>query len=278
MPGLIALDIDGTLTDSGEVISPEVSAYLSALVSDGWGLVFITGRTFSDGFKILKPLPFPYYFAVQNGAITLKMPQQEIVSKHTLGKEIFPAMEKICQDEPTDFVLFTGFEYQDYCYYRPQHFSNELLDYLNARALAFNSVWHGVESFENLAITNFPSLKCFGKIESTSRISQRIEKEIGLHAPLIKDPFQMGYYVVQATNASVNKGSALKDLKQKLQIPTPIIAAGDDNNDLSMLEEADIRVIMATAPDHLLRTATVIAPPAREKGIIQGIQKALNLL
>ncbi|EFB42525.1 HAD family hydrolase [Parachlamydia acanthamoebae] len=278
MPGLIALDIDGTVTDFGGVIPPEVVAYLSELVSDGWNVVFITGRTFTDGFKILQPLSFPYYFAVQNGAITLRMPQQEVVAKHTLGTDVFPAMENICKDEPSDFVIFAGFEHQDCCYYRSHCFSKELLEYLKARSDAFNSIWYDVESFDNLTLANFPSLKCFGQVESASRISYRIENEIGLHAPLIKDPFQNGYYVVQATHASVNKGSALRDLKQRLRVQTPVIAAGDDNNDISMLEEADIRIIMATAPDHLLQTATIIAPPAREKGIIQGLQKALNLI
>jgi hypothetical protein len=278
MPGIIALDIDGTTADFGRPISTEVSAYLHGLVASGWQLVFITGRTFTDGERLLQHLTFPYYFAVQNGAITLHMPQRKIISKQLLNEQIFPAMEQICQDEPTDFVIFAGYEHQDCCYYRSRYFSDDLLLYLKDRSEAFYSNWIDLPSFDDMPLVDFPSIKCFGIIDSATRISQRIEREIGLHAPLIKDPFRKDYYVVQATHASVSKGSALHQLAQQIAPHAPIIAAGDDNNDISMLDEATIRVVMATAPAHLLTTAHVVAPPAKVNGIIQGLQEALNLI
>lgn len=277
MPGLIALDIDGTVTTFGADIPREVTAYLEQLVFAGWQIVFITGRTFTDGHQLLRGLKFPYYFSVQNGAITLSMPGEKIIDKRLLDTQIFPLMEKICMDEPTDFVIFAGFEYQDNCYYRSKNFSDELLHYLKQRTDAFSSVWYDLPSFEQIPLKTYPSLKCFGKFESANRIAQRIENEIGLHAPLIKDPFQNNYYVVQATHPDVSKGSALKNLMHILACDGPIIVAGDDNNDKSMLDEATIRVIMSTAPAQLLSTAHVIAPPASEKGIIKGIQEALKL-
>jgi len=278
MPGIIALDIDGTTADFGCPISAEVSTYLHGLATSGWDLVFITGRTFTDGERLLQHLPFPYYFAVQNGAITLQMPEAKVISKCLLDKRIFPGMERICQDEPTDFVIFAGYEHQDCCYYRSHNFSNDLLLYLKDRSEAFFSNWIDLPSFDNLPLLDFPSVKCFGTIDSATRISHRIEKEIGLHAPLIKDPFREDYYVVQATHASVSKGSALRQLAQEIAPQKPIIAAGDDNNDISMLDEATIRIVMASAPAHLLATAHVMAPPAKENGIIQGLQEALNLI
>lgn len=278
MRGLIALDIDGTVTDFGSDIPAEVVAYLGQLVSSGWNIIFITGRTFTDGHRILKELPFPYFFSVQNGAITLSMPEQRIIAKCLLDKQIFPLMEKICKDEPTDFVIFAGFEHHDNCYYRSKYFSDELLHYLKRRSDAFNSVWYDLPSFEDIPLINFPSLKCFGKFESASRISNRIENEIGLHAPLIKDPFQNNYYVVQATHPTVSKGAALKELMHQIAHRGPVIAAGDDNNDQTMLDEATIKIIMSTAPSQLLATAHIIAPPASEQGIIKGLQEALELI
>ena len=117
MQGTIALDIDGTLTADSRLhtMPPRVVKYLSQLVSDGWQLVFITGRTFMSAYRILQPLPFPYYLAVQNGAIILEMPSRRIVGKKYLDRSVFSAMELICRDEPSDFIVYAGYEHNDVC-------------------------------------------------------------------------------------------------------------------------------------------------------------------
>lgn len=278
MKGLIALDIDGTLTIELNSIPRQVVEYLDHLVQEGWLLVFITGRTFSWGQKILNSLTFPYYFAVQNGATILEMPERQIILKKYLNNSIFPVMEKICGDQPTDFVIYSGAEYNDVCYYRPQNFSQELLQYLQNRVEVSGEMWQKVASFTGPIVEEFSSVKCFGDEQSSFLIAKAIEEQLGLHVPVIKDPFNYGYYVVQATHPTVTKGTALRDLVNLLKYRGLIIAAGDDNNDRPMLAEAHIRVVMATAPKDLLDAADVQAPSAREFGIIQGLNQAIELI
>jgi hydroxymethylpyrimidine pyrophosphatase-like HAD family hydrolase len=43
-----------------------------------------------------------------------------------------------------------------------------------------------------------------------------------------------------------------------------------------MLESANIKVVMATAPQDLLKMADIIAPAAQKFGIIQGLQQAID--
>ena len=45
-----------------------------------------------------------------------------------------------------------------------------------------------------------------------------------------------------------------------------------------MLQEADIKIIMSTAPQDLLAIADVISPPADEYGIVQGLENAMQKL
>jgi HAD superfamily hydrolase (TIGR01484 family) len=274
MRGTIALDIDGTLTDSHH-LPPNVIVYLKSLIDCGWRLVFITGRTFQSGFKTLENLPFTYYFAVQNGAIILEMPSKRVLSKKYLDRSIVKEMEAICRDEPSDFVVYSGFENQDQCYYRPEKFSPDLLDYLNRRKTTFEEVWHPLESFEQLPLDFFPSVKCFGLYPSAMSLTERIENNLGLHVPLIRDPFNMEYFVVQATHAKISKGQALEDVIAATGERGKVIAAGDDYNDESMLKVADVKVVMATAPQDLLLKADVVAPAASEEGIIAGLEAAI---
>ncbi len=275
--GLIALDIDGTITVDMQVIPYNVIQYLSDLHQQGWAFVFITGRTFDFGYHVLKALPFNYYYAVQNGAILLSMPSRKILSKKYLDKSIIPSMEKICANETTDFVIYGGFELDNQCYYRKSHFSEKLMKYLESRCAAFNEKWQNILSFDDLPIQEFPSIKCFGEKVPAQRIADNIEKMLGLHVPVIKDPFCQDYYVVQATHPDVSKGQVLRDLVAQTQYGGTIIAAGDDLNDLSMFDEAHIKVAMENAPSELKLKADIIAPPASITGIIEGLKRALEI-
>lgn len=274
MKGTIALDIDGTLTDSDH-LPPNVIAYLKSLAENGWRLIFITGRTFQSGYRTLNTLPFTYYFAVQNGAIILEMPSRRIVSKKYLDRSIFYEMEKICREEPSDFVIYSGYENQDQCYFRPQNFSPELMGYLNRRIKTYQETWHPLKSFQDFPLESFPSIKCFGLYPSAKALSKKIEEGLGLHVPVIRDPFGTDYYVVQATHPKISKGEALKDLIALTGERGKVIAAGDDYNDVPMFIAADVRIVMATAPQDLLEQADIVAPPASEEGIIIALEAAV---
>lgn len=275
MKGLIALDIDGTTAVPGHPIAQEVIAFLKELVEQHWAIVFVTGRSL-HGCKVLSALPFPYYVAVHNGAIIVEMPTRRVVAKKYLDRSILPIMHEICTGEPTDFVIFSGCEHNDISFYRPQYFSDQLLEYLRARSSTFQEVWREVVSFEEIGVEQFPSVKCFGLHEPAITVAKRIESRLGLHVPLIRDPFNKGYFVAQATHPDVSKGQALKDLAELLGNTGATIAAGDDYNDCSMLACADISVVMATAPSDMLAEADIIAPPAEQHGLIAGLKNAVN--
>ena len=129
-----------------------------------------------------------------------------------------------------------------------------------------------------MSFKGFPAVKFFGLIDSLKRITRRLEEELGLHVPIIRDPFGEEMYIAQATNKSGSKGGAVESLRRIFGITYPVIAAGDDNNDLSLLQAADIKIAMATAPQALKETADIIAPSAEEMGIITGLGQAIARL
>lgn len=276
MKGILALDIDGTITTEKHEVSPRVRAAFEKLAKEGWHFIFITGRTFQWGFEVLKQFSFPYHFAVQNGALILEMPSRRILFKKYLDKSIFPRMEKIVENEPSDFVVYGGFEYGDFCYYRKSRFDKDLLKYLTERVDIFKESWKVINSYSEIPHENFASIKCFGFYDSACRIAEKLEKDLQLHAPVISDPFQSDYYIVQAIHSELNKGFALNMCKKLLDWRGVVIAAGDDNNDIPMLKEADIKIVMATAPQEILALADIVAPSAKEEGILKALQEAMK--
>lgn len=274
--GVIALDIDGTLTADLDILPENVVSYLSELYENGWEFVFITGRTFTWGKSLLKQFPFPYFFAAQNGAILIEMPSCKLIHKKYLPVSICSALEKICTKHSTEFVIYSGFENQDLCYFRPKQFTNTTLHYLKNRSSAHQEELIEFTHFSDLPLSEFASFKLFGEKEFLSMMTEQIETSLDIHIPLNRDPFNHSFYVAQGTRSKVDKGEALHQCLQHFPKYLLVIAAGDDQNDIPMLMQADIKVVMATAPAHMLSSADVIAPPAKEQGIITGLKQAID--
>jgi dihydroneopterin aldolase len=277
MKGIIALDIDGTLTASTHSLDPGVINILNNLEREGWKFIFLTGRPFQWSYSTLESLSFSYALAVQNGALLLEMPLKKILRCKYLPKTILPTIEAICQDLKTDFVVYSGLENDDRCYYRGDHFPPSLLSYALQRATSLGEKWFSLQSFSDLPVSFFPSIKFFAQEEQAFLLSQNIEKRLGLHAPPNRDPYNPDYFVVQATHVTATKGDVLREFVQLMDASGPIIAAGDDYNDRTMLEMADVKIVMANAPEDLLKLADIIALPAKQQGIIQGLTNAVKL-
>jgi hydroxymethylpyrimidine pyrophosphatase-like HAD family hydrolase len=73
-----------------------------------------------------------------------------------------------------------------------------------------------------------------------------------------------------------SKGQSLNQAIAKFGKRGTVIAAGDDENDISLLKAADIRIAMAHAQESLTSIAHIIAPPTQENGIITALQSALK--
>ena len=276
MYGLIALDIDGTLTTDKSHLPVEVAQYLQQLYSQDWLFMFLTGRSLQWARQTLDHLDFPYAIALQNGAAIVEIPSRKLLIKRYLDKSFLPLLDQCCAGEPTDYTLFSGYDNDDKCYYRPSRFDPQLLEYVKFRGETLKETWIETDSYEKLDIDTFASVKCYGERASLERIADKIEKKLHLHAPLVNDPIRAGYWILQASHPSVSKGEALKWYQASVDKDLLIIAAGDEENDRSMLQEADVKIVMATAPKSLLEMADIIAPSASEQGIIEGLQIAIG--
>jgi hydroxymethylpyrimidine pyrophosphatase-like HAD family hydrolase len=276
--GILALDIDGTVTAEAETIPSEVVQFFVRLYQRGWQFIFITGRSFQWGIRSLNVLPFPYALAVQNGALILDIPSEKILFRQYLSLDLLTEMDFVAEQNQTNFVIYSGYENQDLCYYQPDRLPPSIFDYLCKRKRHLKENWISVTNFNELPVKKLASLKFFAEEKKAHIISQAIEKRLGFHAPTIRDPFSPDYFVVQVTHPEANKGSALKTYSQLFNSQYPTIGAGNDLNDLLLIQEASIKVVMGNAPEKLLALADIIAPTAEQKGIIVGLMKAIEYL
>lgn len=274
--GTIALDVDGTIASSWRGISLPVINRLTQLAADGWTIAFITGRMCGSVLPALAPLNFPYLLAVQNGAVLLRMPEKEVLDTLGVDCSCFSTLDEISADSPTDYALYTGAHHGDVIYYRPDCYSPEVLTVIKKRMERCEESWVAVETYEPLPLTQVASIKFIGSHDIVSPLAKRTVEKLGLHIPVIKDPVSKEHFVAQGTHPDAHKGGALTRLPSWGQ--GPVIAAGDDTNDITLLEAATIGIAMGTAPDSLREAADWVAPPVEEDGILAGLDWALKRL
>lgn len=274
--GWIALDIDGTITDDSHHAPREVVQFLHAVQKKGWELIFITGRTFSFAYRVVKEFDFPLYLAVQNGADILSMPDQKLIARHYLDQRMIPILERAYEGEKEDFIVYAGYQHGDFCYYRPQHFSAQLTEHLQKIMALSLEPWKSVSDFNFDQESSFPLAKCLGTKESMQRVNALLQTCPDVSATMIRDPLGENIYLNLVTTKQATKGHALQIVKQMVGDTGPVIAAGDDLNDISMLLPADIRIVMASAPLEMHSLATILAHHGAEHGIISALKKAIK--
>lgn len=267
--GWIVLDIDGTITDAAHRVPPEVIGYFHALYAQGWKFMFITGRTFSFAYRAMRELDFPFFLALQNGADILQMPERKLVIRHYLRPEIIPVLEEIYNRQKEDFLIYAGCEQGDFCYYRKERFSPKLLAHLQLLMTLSPEPWKEVADFHFSSNTRFPLIKCLGTEGAMEEIHRALQRVSGIATTVIRDPLAEGIYLNLVTASEATKGNALAQIVDR---GGPVIAAGDDLNDISMLEEADIKIVLSSAPKIMHPLADILA----EEGIIHALEEAIK--
>ena len=120
MQGIIALDIDGTLTAERHKLEQEVIEALNEHYHAGWRVYLLHWTSLCLGLSVIASLSISHALAVQNGALLLEMPNQKILSRNALDKSVLQQLDMISTHEGTDFVIYSGFENEDWCFYWPR--------------------------------------------------------------------------------------------------------------------------------------------------------------
>lgn len=276
MKGIIALDIDGTLTDLKHQIAGDTTKFLGDLHTDGWVIALVTGRTYSFSQMSIEHFHFPYYLAVQNGADIVLMPDKKHLIQHYIDQKTIEIVEEVYKEIDEDFLIYAGFELGDFCAYRHQNFSPKTLAYLEKLKKLTPFGWLDVNDFSDLPQKDFPMIKCFGKLDDMLKIKASLVNQ-PVSVCVIRDIIDPSMHLCIITASNANKGDAIMWIKDHLNISGPIIAAGDDNNDIPMLEKADVPIAVVTGPDTLKKHAKLISSPGHGKGIVKAIQHAITL-
>ncbi|MEK3994214.1 Cof-type HAD-IIB family hydrolase [Psychrobacillus sp. FSL K6-2365] len=264
---LIVLDLDGTLLTDEKVISAKTKNILQQAKNEGHEVMIATGRPYRSSEMYYKELGLSTPIVNFNGAFVHHPRNSSWKTLHTpidlkVVKQVVEAVESYSIKNMLAEVL-------DDVYL---HYHDEKI--LSAFSLGNPQVTTG--DLKSLLKTDPTSLLIHAEEDSVDLVRQHLRD---VHAEVI-DHRRWGapWDVIEIVKHGLNKAVGLSHVSEYLNIPQErIIAFGDEDNDLEMIEYAGVGVAMGNAISPLKTIANEVTLSNNEDGIAELLIERLNL-
>lgn len=262
---LIAIDLDGTLCNDDGSVSKENLKALHYAQEKGIKVVIATGRPYLSMKHLIDQIGLTAedYIIIFNGAQVRAVHQTEpLISTHLTTTDL-----AIWMKEAERLGLPLNLVDNEWVY--------EPLTYKE-----------GQESIYIPHITQAPAThKAFESFDTEHTFSKFV---IGIHAeylmkqlqylsPALKDAYSIALShtnLLEIMKKGTHKAIALRDLGKLLEIPlSNMMAIGDQNNDVQMLQEVAIGVAMGNATEEVKALADDVTLTNNEAGVAHAIYK-----
>lgn len=268
-----AFDLDGTLLNAHSELTPRTKAALDALHRARVAVIVASGRPFSTIPKEILALPAVRYVATGNGVRIYDKVLGRDVYQCTLAPALLEDILHVVQYYPVGYEFFIqGKAFANRAYLAdPAAFGADAAGnaYLTRTRAPFDDVYQFVRAHRG----NIDSMGLsFADLSLKQQLWQRLEREFE------------GIYVtssvprlLEVADQRAGKGQAVAVILEHLNLdPSGLVAFGDADNDLGMLQLAGCGVAMANGEDHLKETADRIAPHHDDDGVAKILEALLK--
>ncbi|MCR0262438.1 Cof-type HAD-IIB family hydrolase [[Clostridium] innocuum] len=284
---MIVMDMDGTLLTSDNTISPKTKEMLLQVQKQGVRLVLASGRSYCKLLEYAKELQmdtYGGYLLEVNGLILYDLSTGERHIRKQMGsremEEIFTYFRQ------WDVEIMAQFD-DGLFDYNPKSVLQEKASYRREHKLPEDFPWTG-GAFALLA-DNRKGYPHIYYIDSWKEIDRSINKvSIAYHADVmtqvsaqakkdLKDSYWLGLTTpkwLELMPLGITKGSGLQALTELLHIPMAnVMAFGDGENDIEMLQAAGIGIAMENAMEEVKAAADDITAGNNNDGIAAALRK-----
>ena len=269
---LVASDLDGTLLNKNKEITPRLFEALEKL--DELGIYFVpsTGRPFGTVPKAIKELPFLKYVITSNGATIYDATEQKNIIENYLTPEAVDAVIEVAKELPiiTEYFIegkafIAKAVYDDLS---PFDLTESHEFYIKNSRTPVEDFWN--EMKQNNAVLENINL-VFKDMELRKEIWDRL-KALGLASVTAATTKN-----IEITSLYATKAQALEKLCKVLGFSREnVLAMGDGDNDMPMIQFAGIGVAMANGEEHIKQAADIIADDCNDFGAAKILEQIIE--
>ncbi|GGF60653.1 5-amino-6-(5-phospho-D-ribitylamino)uracil phosphatase YcsE [Paenibacillus albidus] len=236
---LLALDMDGTLLNDEQIVTPKTVQWIQKAVDAGVHVCLSTGRSF------ITALPYAEQLGLETPMVTVN------------GSEVWRAPHELYRRSLMDPVLVKQM------YDLARHYDIWFWAY-STEAVHKQANWDGeTEGREWLK---------FGYHTEDDEIRHQLLLQLQDMGGL--EITNSSPYNLEINPQGVNKAAGIKEVCQLLGINmSEVVAVGDSLNDLAVIQQAGLGVAMGNAQDTVKQEADQIVASNNEDGIAEVIQK-----
>lgn len=271
---LIAVDVDGTLLNSeleDRIASRELQA-LQAAREAGHTVVISTGRNLKSVEGLFAQsgwFPDDLPLILLNGATVWGGHPRRLLSCRLLDADDIVTLIDLFRRFGVAPMIYGADDDGGILHHEPGRKNDILASYLNKREVAVGAMAQVPDLLEK---TPRRALEV-GSIDEKDRVlmlTAAIGEEMGERVKIINTRSLLGegrYFWVEAFAAECGKGAGLNILRREYpEVRGPLVAIGDNYNDLDMFAVADFSVAMAGGPEDVLAQADLVTCPVSEGG------------
>ncbi len=259
-PKLIVLDLDGTALNSKNVIPRNLQDILKRLINNkACRIVLASGRSISSMKIIAGHLGLEAPAITLNGGAIIDPVSDEIYYEENLSAEIYIKSLIILKELHIDIVVFTTFG----VYAEKRSKITDILEEYSDNKIKWVC--------DNSTIESPVKILFIPEYESANT-------EVRKHTSSLEiDIIESGFSFTEIVPKGINKGSALQLVSEMLEIDhKEIIAFGDNENDIEMLQLAGTGVAMGNAPDHVKSAADMVTDTNDNDGVYSVLAKIFD--
>ena len=261
---LLALDIDGTLTNTQKDITPATLEKIIEAQEKGHIVAIASGRPLPGIRKIADTIEldrFGGYVLAFNGGRIVDYSTGEVVYQAVLDNDVVRDIYDYCLKAGCGMVTYDGDRVIT---------GTDIDGYMTFEASINHMEIMRIDNFRKYI--DFPLNKCLltADPDKAEKIEQELAEKFGDQLNI----FRSEPYFVEIMPPNVHKATSLEKLLEILDMDRKdLVACGDGYNDLTMIEYAGVGVAMANAQDIVKEHADYITLSNDEDGLVPVVDK-----
>lgn len=271
-PLLIASDIDGTLLDDRERVTPRLRAAIDKVVRAGAVFCLATGRPARWVSPVVTQLPFPPMCVCANGAVLYDAANDRIVQHRSLATDDQHRVVELANAALAEFggVQVAAERAGATAWDDPAELFVCELDYSHV----WDSSDHGVMTADDVMAAPATKLLLRNQMLDSAQMYERVAPAIP--ADLAHVTYSISEGLLEVCLPGVNKSVGLEDLAENIGAAAEqTVAFGDMPNDIEMLQWSGLGVAMANAAEPVKAVADEVTTANSDFGVARVIERWL---
>ncbi|ROR30528.1 hypothetical protein EDD66_102180 [Mobilisporobacter senegalensis] len=261
---ILLSDMDGTLLDSNSRVSSKNKEAIKFFVNNGGKFGIATGRSQLNSVNFLDEVPISAPCILYNGGALYDFTANNFIALNLLPERVLINFLQYCIREVQNVMV--------------QIYSTDMCYFVSKEALADPEVVAGHQPGQFIQIEDIihePWIKIlFSGSEKDLKLVEKMMFQFDI-ADKVSRVFTSDIYL-EILPLGVSKGSMLKNLKKTIGDDYKIYAVGDYNNDIEMIQLADVGIATENALSCLKDMADHISASNDEDAIADIIYRIMN--